>query len=81
MASNSHHREEGRGEWVAYTLCAKGLAKEQVMEKQSTRSGEQGQGIIEYALILVLVAMVVVLILVIFGPQIGDAFSNITHGL
>lgn len=66
---------------MAYTKCAKRLAEEQVMEKQGARSGEQGQGIIEYALILVLVAMVVIVVLVIFGPQIGDAFSNITHGL
>jgi pilus assembly protein Flp/PilA len=57
------------------------LAEECAMNKQMTRPGEQGQGIIEYALILVMVAMVVVLVLVIFGPQLANAFSNITHGL
>ena len=45
------------------------------------RWSERGQGIIEYTLILMLVAMVVLLMLVIFGPQIGNAFSLITHGL
>lgn len=45
------------------------------------RRGEHGQGIIEYTLILVLVAMVVLLVLIILGPQIGNAFSMITHGL
>jgi Flp pilus assembly pilin Flp len=45
------------------------------------RSGERGQGIIEYVFILVLVAMVVLLVLVIFGPELGNAFSVITHGI
>ena len=44
-------------------------------------SGEQGQGSIEYTLILVLVAMVVQVVLSIFGPQIGTPFSLIMHGL
>ena len=38
---------------------------------------EEGQGLVEYALILVLVAMVVILILAILGPTIGNVFSNI----
>lgn len=44
-------------------------------------SMQQGQGLVEYALILALVALVVVGALVIFGPQIGDIFSSITAGL
>jgi pilus assembly protein Flp/PilA len=42
---------------------------------------EEGQGLVEYALILVLVAIVVIAILVIMGPQIGNIFSRITSGL
>jgi pilus assembly protein Flp/PilA len=42
---------------------------------------EHGQGLVEYALIIALVAIVVIAILVIMGPQIGDIFSNITNGL
>jgi pilus assembly protein Flp/PilA len=38
---------------------------------------QQGQGLIEYALILVLVALVVIIILAILGPAIGNIFSNI----
>ena len=45
------------------------------------QSGEHGQGIIEYTLILVLVAMAVLAVLMFFGPQLGNAFSLITHGL
>lgn len=51
------------------------------MNKQMTRPGELGQGTIEYALILMLVAMVVIFVLVIFGPELANAFSLITHGL
>ena len=38
---------------------------------------EEGQGLVEYALILVLVAIVVIAILLLLGPVIGDVFSNI----
>ncbi len=42
---------------------------------------ENGQGLVEYALILVLVAVVVIAILAILGPQIGNIFSQVTNGL
>lgn len=42
---------------------------------------EEGQGLVEYALILVLVAVVVIAILAVLGPQIGNIFSRITNGL
>ncbi len=42
---------------------------------------EEGQGLVEYALILVLVAIVVIAILALLGPQIGNIFSKVTNGL
>jgi pilus assembly protein Flp/PilA len=42
---------------------------------------EKGQGLVEYALILVLVAVVVIVILSIMGPAIGNIFSNIVNTL
>ena len=42
---------------------------------------ESGQGLVEYALVLVLVAIVVIAILTLLGPQIGNVFSRILHGL
>lgn len=42
---------------------------------------QEGQGLVEYALILVLVAIVVIAILAIIGPQIGNIFSRVTNGL
>lgn len=42
---------------------------------------EEGQGLVEYALILVLVAIVVIAILTLLGPQIGNIFSQIVNAL
>jgi pilus assembly protein Flp/PilA len=40
--------------------------------------GQRGQGLIEYALALLLVAVVVIVIISLVGPQIGNAYSRIT---
>jgi pilus assembly protein Flp/PilA len=42
---------------------------------------EKGQGLVEYALILVLVAIVVIAALMILGPTIGAIFSDINGSL
>ena len=42
---------------------------------------EEGQGLVEYALILVLVSVVVIAILLILGPIVGNVFSQVTNVL
>lgn len=42
---------------------------------------EEGQGLVEYALILVLIAIVVIAILLLVGPVVGDVFSTIVSNL
>jgi len=42
---------------------------------------EEGQGLVEYALILVLVAIVVIVILTLLGTQVSIVFSRIAEGL
>jgi pilus assembly protein Flp/PilA len=42
---------------------------------------ERGQGLVEYALILVLVAVVVIAVLMILGPVIGNVFTKINSQL
>jgi pilus assembly protein Flp/PilA len=42
---------------------------------------EKGQGLVEYALILVLVAIVVIVILALLGPAIGNVFSTIVNAI
>jgi Flp pilus assembly pilin Flp len=38
---------------------------------------EFGQGLVEYSLILLLVALALILILSIFGTELADVYSNI----
>jgi pilus assembly protein Flp/PilA len=42
---------------------------------------EKGQGLVEYALILVLVAVVVIAVLTLLGPIIGNVFSKINSNM
>ena len=42
---------------------------------------EKGQGLVEYALILVLVSVVVLAVLLILGPIIGNVFTTINSTL
>ena len=42
---------------------------------------EKGQGLVEYALILVLVAVVVIAVLLLLGPLVGNVFSKINSNL
>ena len=42
---------------------------------------EKGQGLVEYALILVLVAVVVLAVLTLLGPIIGNVFSDVNSSL
>jgi pilus assembly protein Flp/PilA len=45
------------------------------------RQDERGQGMVEYALILVLIAVVVIVILTVVGNQVSNVFSNVSNGL
>ncbi len=42
---------------------------------------EEGQGLVEYALILVLIAIVVIGILTLLGNRVSEVFSQINSGL
>jgi pilus assembly protein Flp/PilA len=42
---------------------------------------EEGQGLVEYALILVLIAIVVIGILTLLGSRVSAVFSEINDGL
>lgn len=44
-------------------------------------AARKGQGLVEYALILILVALVVIVILALFGPGIGNMYSNVIHNI
>jgi pilus assembly protein Flp/PilA len=45
------------------------------------RTREEGQGMVEYALILVLISIVVIVILSTLGKTVNNVFSNVSKGL
>lgn len=48
---------------------------------RSLTTRQEGQGMVEYALILVLVSIVVIVILLTMGNQIKNVFSNVVAAL
>jgi pilus assembly protein Flp/PilA len=42
---------------------------------------EKGQGLIEYAIILSLVAMIVIAVMWLLGPEVGDSYSSISSSI
>jgi pilus assembly protein Flp/PilA len=49
-----------------------------IQEKQHT---ERGQGMLEYGMIIVLVAILVMVLLLVLGPGTGNMFSNVAVNL
>lgn len=44
------------------------------------RVHERGQGFFEYALIILLVALIVIAVVVLLGPFIGNMFTKVNSG-
>jgi pilus assembly protein Flp/PilA len=42
---------------------------------------KDAQGLVEYALIIVLVAIIVLVVLAILGPGVGNMFSNVVSNI
>jgi pilus assembly protein Flp/PilA len=42
---------------------------------------EKGQGLVEYAIILAFVAIVVIVVLRLLGPTIGNTFSSVNNSI
>ncbi|HUY77605.1 MAG TPA: Flp family type IVb pilin [Ktedonobacterales bacterium] len=53
----------------------------ELVESPTSHRFERGQTLVEYALIIALVAIVVIAALVLLGPTIADTFNNITKTL
>jgi pilus assembly protein Flp/PilA len=48
---------------------------------EQLRTREEGQGMVEYALILVLISIVVIVILSTLGKTLNNVYSNVSKGL
>lgn len=49
--------------------------------RRAQEKTENGQGLVEYAMILVLVVIVVMILLTMLGPWVGNVYSNIINTL
>lgn len=52
--------------------------------ERATRAGpqdqaEEGQGLVEYAMILILVVIVAFIVVIWIGPWVGNTFSNVVN--
>ena len=47
----------------------------------NTFNREHGQGLVEYALIIILVIIVVIITLYLFGPAVGNLYSEIIQSI
>ncbi len=48
-----------------------------MISSSSNNRRDRGQGLVEYALILTLVAVVVILVLALMGPAVGNVYSEV----
>lgn len=44
-------------------------------------STSEGQGLIEYSLVIALVAIIIIVVLALLGPAIGNMFSNVVSSI
>jgi pilus assembly protein Flp/PilA len=51
------------------------------MAIQKKQHNERGQGMLEYGMIIVLVAILVMVLLLVLGPGTGNMFSNVAVNL
>ncbi|PWH19518.1 MAG: pilus assembly protein [Anaerolineae bacterium] len=45
------------------------------------KASEKGQGLVEYGMILILVAVIVIVVVFLLGPAVGNMYSQITAGI
>jgi len=74
-----HFLQTGYNKDTSESLLEKFIKKETKIMLFAPK--EKGQGLVEYALILVLVAIVVIAALMILGPIIGNVFSKVNSSL
>ena len=67
-----------------YTTLREVLSKTIFIERKAIMlfaPKEKGQGLVEYAIILALIAIVVIAVMRLLGPKIGNTFSTISSSL
>ena len=66
--------------WVAFQVAAQ-AAIARATGQAERGEGEEGQTLVEYALILVLIAIVVIIVLTLVGTRVNNIFNTIANVL
>lgn len=61
--------------WLRHTLYALNI------HNTDTPESESGQGLVEYAIIMVLVSVLVIVLLMILGPAVRNMFENVVRSM
>jgi pilus assembly protein Flp/PilA len=56
-------------------------SKSVVLDDVRWTLNQDAQGLMEYALIIILVAVIVLVVLAIFGPGVGNMYSNVINNI
>jgi pilus assembly protein Flp/PilA len=64
-----------------FALMRRRLGEGVLRISRSPHERARGQGLVEYAFILVFIAMVVIAILVVLGHQVNNVYSNVSNGI
>ena len=64
-------------QWITGKI---GVEREE-QHAMNTSNREYGQSLLEYALIIILVAIIVIIVIYLFGPAIGNMYSNIIQNI
>jgi pilus assembly protein Flp/PilA len=67
--------------WQGPHIVTPGNPSRISVDRSPVRAGQRGQGMVEYALIIVLIAVGVVLALTAFGTQLQTVFNTIVNNL
>jgi Flp pilus assembly pilin Flp len=57
------------------------LVRSMTVRTSLRRDSERGQGLVEYGLILILIAIFVIVVVGVVGHQTNNVFSNVSNGL
>ena len=66
--------------WVAFQVAAQ-AAIARATGQGERGEGEEGQTLVEYALILVLIAIVVIVVLTLVGTRVNTIFNSVANTL
>jgi Flp pilus assembly pilin Flp len=65
----------------AFSPALVALVRSLIVPTSRRRDDERGQGLVEYGLILVLIAIFVIVVVGVVGHQTNNVFSNVSNGL